>query len=433
MPSEENSEIGEQKKEKKYWPLALLLTLLLLGGGGYYALTGLKDTAHKLGGGSDYDQLSANSSVYEGNAAGKEGDVFGVGEELPGRVKEEASASRLNPSLFRTKDELLADASGRPAQASGSAEQAEAAGDSGDSAAGGGGGGGAAGAAMPGKLQARASFSGGGAAGTRSKGLSAGAEGFKGSGTVVGRADVQKDTAQASARKAAKGGVLESLKGAFRVSFYGARMASNDAAKSWVSRAFDATPEAETAIEYDDDVRSKLDRVNPSSIPGFLRDQDVSVAEAKHLADSEVAAPKFNKEGTEEALKRDDKSQIGKMLADMSGGMLNGLFKGVSGTGSPGDPGDGMNLQSAYGDDPGGMNGLGLGGEDGDQQGISDDDLQNWVDENGFGEECGCTKEAPCCCLPQNGQQDGAGVTDGSSLWAGPDAGDFSSGDTMWV
>ncbi|MDA8131999.1 MAG: hypothetical protein M0011_10900 [Elusimicrobia bacterium] len=424
MPSEENSETVEQKKERKYWPLALLLTLVLLGGGGYYALTGLKDTAHKLGGGSDYDQLSANSSIYEGNAGGKKGDVFGAGEELPGRAKEEASASRLNPSLFRTKDELLADASGRSTQVSGASGQGgDAAADEGGSY-GGSGGGQAPDAAMRGKLQARASFSGG-AGGTNSKGLPAGMAGFKGSGTIVGKAEIQKESAQASANKAARGGVLESLKGAFRVSFYGARLASNDAAKSWVSRAFDASPEAETAIEYDDEVRSKLDRVNPSSIPGFLRDQDVSVAEAKHLADSEVAAPKFNKEGTEEALKRDDKSQIGKMLADMSGGMMNGLFSGIAGTGSPGDPG-------GNGDGPGGLNGLGLGGgEDGEEpQGISDDDLQNWVDENGFGEECGCTKEAPCCCLPN---RDGAGVSDRSSLWAGPDSGDFSSGDTMWV
>ena len=204
-------------------------------------------------------------------------------------------------------------------------------------------------------------------------------------------------------------------------------MASNDAAKSWVSRAFDATPEATTSIEYSEEVRAKLDRVNPSSIPGFLRDQEVSAAEAKHLADSEVATPVFSKGGTEEALKQDDKSQIGKMLADMSGGMMNSLFKGVSGTGSPGDPGAGS------GEDSGGGMGSMSFDYSGDTQGISDDDLQMWVDQNGFGGECGCTQEAPCCCLPNSGQQDGAGTTGGDFLWAGPDGGDFSGGDTMWV
>jgi hypothetical protein len=34
--------------------------------------------------------------------------------------------------------------------------------------------------------------------------------------------------------------------------------------------------------------------------------------------------------------------------------------------------------------------------------------LEEWVTTEGYGAECGCTPEAPCCCLPPNyfdGQQ----------------------------
>ena len=44
---------------------------------------------------------------------------------------------------------------------------------------------------------------------------------------------------------------MNALKSAFKANLYGARLSSQDAAKGWIAKSFDATPEAETSIEYD--------------------------------------------------------------------------------------------------------------------------------------------------------------------------------------
>ena len=49
---EEVEDTAAGKKEKKFWLLSLGLILLLLVGGGFYAVTGMRQAAHKLGGGS---------------------------------------------------------------------------------------------------------------------------------------------------------------------------------------------------------------------------------------------------------------------------------------------------------------------------------------------------------------------------------------------
>jgi hypothetical protein len=79
---EEVEETAAGKKEKKFWLLSLGLILLLLAGGGFYAVTGMRQAAHKLGGGSDYEQLSANSSIYDGGAgAARNADYFPLDED----------------------------------------------------------------------------------------------------------------------------------------------------------------------------------------------------------------------------------------------------------------------------------------------------------------------------------------------------------------
>lgn len=427
--AEDEPATGAEKKERKFWPVALLLMLALLAGGGYYALTGMRQTAHKLGGGSEYDQLAANSSVYEGKAGGyRDLDVFAGGEEGGSQASAQgAEGGRINSALVRTKDELLADARGG-AGASGSAsaqgEEQESPAQDRQSAAPGP----QQSAAMAEKLQARAFLSSGPGA-SRSKGAAAGsAAAFEGAGALAGRASVQRETKAAAPKQAGKGSVMDSLKGAFKASIYGARISSQDSAKSWIARAFDASPEASTAIEYDEKMRAKLDRVNPNSIPQFLRDQDVTADEAKRLADSKVSKPKMDKEGTDEALGKDKDYQKKKMANDFAGSMINGLFAGISGTGEekPGsDPGE---------DDDGGWDTYGLAPDEQkgdfadpeDTQTITDDELQDWVDMNGFGAECGCTQEAPCCCMPNSG----AGTNDGSLIGDFPD---MSGGDTMFA
>jgi hypothetical protein len=392
-----------QKKEKKLWPLALAVTLLVLGGGGFYALTGLKDTAHKLGSGHEYDQLAANSSIYDGKAVSqKQLDVFAGGEggEEAGGGAAAGEAGRLNSALAREKGELVGGSgSGSPAgagwqQGAQDPGAADKAAPQSAQLAG----------SMAQKLQLKSNLSSG-PGGSKSKSAGGSTAGFEGSGTLVGKGSVQRETKDKTPKKAGKGSVLESLKGSFKASLYGARLSSQDSARGWISRAFDATEEASTAIEYDEKVKAKLDRVNPGAIPGFLRDQEVSAAEAKRLADSKVSKPKVDKEGTREALEEDKDYQQKKMAEDFASGMLNGLFAGVSGTGTDNAPPVSPGPQEEEG--PQSLtvtdHSQGYGGfaDPEDTQAVVEDELADWVNTNGYGAECGCTAAAPCCCLPQ--------------------------------
>ena len=372
---EESAETGAEKKERRYWPAALALMLLLLAGGGYYAMTGMRQTAHKLGGGADYDQLSANSSVYEGGAREyRDIDVFAGGEDpAAGAAGEapDAAAGRLNPALARTGKELAREAAlsgavqggtepegeegAGPGQAAGRADQS-------------------GGGSMSDKLRSKAAF-GSKASDAKKPGTPVTVTPFSGRAAAAPKLSRQSDTAAAGQAKAGKGGVLDALKGTFRASYYGARLSSKDAARGWIARTFDATPEADTAIEYDPQMRSELDKINPDSIPKFLREQDISAAEAKTLATADVSKPKLDKEGTYDALKKDKDYQQKKLAGDFAGSMLNGMFAGVSGTGSEDDRGF---TDPEERDD---ITSLGLG---------------EFMDSQGNGEECGCTASAPC-------------------------------------
>lgn len=423
-PEEEETAAG--KKEKKFWLLSLGLILLLLVGGGFYAVTGMRQAAHKLGGGSDYDQLSANSSIYDGGAgAARNGDYFPLDEDAArAQAAAAAGGGRINAALIRTQAELVAAANGkRPGQEISAAANTQEETSSGESAAG------AAPAgqgAMAEKLQARAFLAGGGASSRSSKNSAASAPGgtgaFQGNGTVIGRATAQGETKSSTPKGGSGGSVIEGLKSAFKASFYGSRVSSKDSAKGWIARAFDGTAEATTAIEYDEALRRE-DKMNPDSVTGFLRDQDLSADGAKSLTPSDVAKPKMDKEGTKEALAADKEYQAKKLAKDFSGSMINGLFAGLSGDGPPDDK------AGPGGDEPGDVEGKNFVDPD-DYQEITDDELQDWVDTNGFGGECGCTEAAPCCCLPNSGGDTGAG--DASIIWAGPDYGDFS-GDNAYA
>jgi hypothetical protein len=427
-------EPSEEDKKKKYWWLSLGLILLLLGGGGFFAMTGMRQAAHKLGGGSDYDQLSANSSVYDGTSRGvrNSGDYFPLDEEAARAQTvnggSAAKVDRVNPALIRTKEELVKDASRTAAsQAPASVQAAQEFSSEGAPEASQGGGGQAP---MGEKLKARAFFSAGPAGPGSKAGKNAPPGGmtaaFEGNKTVVGKASEQRETKDAAPKKAGRGSVMESLKGAFQATFYGARLSSQDSAKSWIARTFDGTAESSTAIEYDEKMRNKLDKVNPNAIPGFLRNQDVSVEEAKRLANSDVSKPLIDKDATNEALAGDANYQKKKLAKDFGGSMINGIFGGVSGTGK---------------EEPKVTRG-------GDEEPCTDCDcscgsccddfppeyedyllqleMQEYIAIYGYGEDCGGTPESPACCMSDKP----GGVSDGSDM-----VGDFSdfSGDNAFA
>lgn len=320
MPAEEEN---EERKLKSFWWLPFAFLLLFLAGGGYYALITMRQAAHKLAVGDNYTQLSANSAVYSGAAALRKSDNFFASDE-PAAV-EAASPDKLKPfSVARGIPAPAGDAAGSASSA------AQAWGDNQAAAAG------AAASGAPGSFSARLAARASGfpaGQGTQSSRTSADreVEAFQGGGPAAGKPSVQRETTAASARRGAGGGVLGALKGAFRASLYGARIASNDAAKGWIARSFDASPDSENAIQYDEKVRAGLDRINPNSIPRFLREQDISAAEAKTLAVSDVGKPETDVEGTKEALENDNDYQRKKAAAELARSVINPMFAGMSG------------------------------------------------------------------------------------------------------
>lgn len=78
------------------------------------------------------------------------------------------------------------------------------------------------------------------------------------------------------------------LKSTFKTTIMAARDASNDTARAWTSKAFDYAPDIKQTIEYDEKLRASLDRINPNSIPAFLKDPSLDPESMKSLKVSEV-------------------------------------------------------------------------------------------------------------------------------------------------
>ncbi|MCM2266450.1 MAG: hypothetical protein NDI60_01600 [Elusimicrobiales bacterium] len=432
-PQEEAVGAGE-KGRQNYWWLALSFLFLFLAGGGYYAMTSMKTQAQKLVGGENYSQLSANSSVYSGGAGLKRMDNFFASDELD-PLAAEAVASSTEAAGASGADLKLAAAGG--GMGSGPSAGGTGAGPEQDPGAAKAKPRGSVWDALKSRLSpgASAGLGGQGGAGATKTVATRGLEAYQGGGAGSGKPSVQSETAAAgSPKKGAGGGVLDSLKGVFRASFYGARIASQDSAKGWIARSFDATPEYGTSLQYDEKMRAKLDKVNPNSIPKFLRDQDVSAAEAKTLASAEVGKPKLDAEGTREALKNDKDYQARKAAQEMAGAAMNPLGNLVGGnTGRSG-------VNTARGDtEDAGFQGF---SSPEDEAEIKEIITEQGVKPSGNGEECGCSASAPCCCLAPSAATGNCPMYGpflpndpcGAGFTTGP-VGDFppSNTTTMWV
>ncbi|MFH7882697.1 MAG: hypothetical protein QW140_03195, partial [Candidatus Aenigmatarchaeota archaeon] len=78
------------------------------------------------------------------------------------------------------------------------------------------------------------------------------------------------------------------LKSTFKTTLMAARDASNDTARAWTSKAFDYSPESKQTIEYDEKLRASLDRINPNSIPAFLKDPSLDPDSMKSLKVADI-------------------------------------------------------------------------------------------------------------------------------------------------
>lgn len=392
----------EEKKRGRVTggPFWLLPVAAFLVVGGLIAVVSMRDAAEKLVGRPQAGDLSSGSGLgVAPRGAGLEGrDFFSSEEDLSGDAMASYERHRLE-----VEDRLYEKGSSGKVTAFGQAGAAGAQDGGGEGQAGGRGysGSGAAGGGPAPRLASKLAQAKVGAGQGASK-SSLGAAGASSFGAQSGRPATVTGSGQpdmkGGASRSGAGGVIESLRSAWRGSVMGAREASNDAARSMLARSFDGSPASERlSLQYDENMKKALDVVDPNSIPKFLRDQDLSPDRAAKYAVPEITGAKVNREGTEAALAADKDYQAKKALAAMDKGMLNSMFSGVANTNglAPETPGA---LDAGDGDD-GGMN---LMSDPGDQQWFEDLQNQEWTDMGnmGCGEECGCSCAAPCCCLP---------------------------------
>jgi len=389
---EEAPEETESNGKRNYWWLALSFLFLFLAGGGYYALTSMGKEAQKLAGGDSYNQLSANSAAYSGGSLEKADNYFSSDEEDPlaaSAVTASAAAADKRRALADRRS-MAASGGGTGSGSAGYAAGGEEGGEeelqqAGASHRG----------AFEGKLEARIS----GLGGQRGPGAAKSSSGFNpggeqsagGAGVTAGRPSVQRETAAGAPKKASPGGVLNALKGAFRASLYGARVASKDSARHWMARTFDAAGDVNTSLEYDEKMKASLDRIDPNSIPKFLRDQDIAASDAKSLGVAEVGKPKMDVEGTKEALKNDKEYQAKKMAKDMASAAMNpiGNFVGAN-TARSGTPSD-----EETSEEDRGVTGF---ASPEDEAAFGEITLSEYIESNP-NNDCEC--DGPCCCLPK--------------------------------
>jgi len=106
---------------------------------------------------------------------------------------------------------------------------------------------------------------------------------------------------------------LDMLKSTYKTSLYAARDASNDTARQWIAKAFDGADDIKSSLEYNEKLRSKLDRINPNAIPAFLKDLSLDSEEMRSL--KEASVPSFSKDDEEtEKLKDEIKSEMSDMI-----------------------------------------------------------------------------------------------------------------------
>jgi hypothetical protein len=122
---------------------------------------------------------------------------------------------------------------------------------------------------------------------------------------------------------------LDMLKNTYKTTLYAARDASNDTARQWTAKAFDGAGDIKSSLEYNEKLKSKLDRINPNAIPAFLKDPSLDSEEMKSL--KEASVPGFSKDDEEtEKLKDEMKNEMSDMIKnamkDAAKSALNPMF-----------------------------------------------------------------------------------------------------------
>ncbi|MBU2529798.1 MAG: hypothetical protein KKD35_02060 [Elusimicrobia bacterium] len=378
-------------KKKSLWWLQLSFLFLFLGGGGFYAYVNMNKEAHKLVGGDKYADMS-ESKIYNSKVSDSKRNFFFSSEEED--LSNSNSASKSSPAPFTALEKKELEKGSSKISGMDGDDSVENSKENYSTAQ-------------------RASSSGGNVSNSLKQRLaikkdrvfSGKGTGAKTSGSFLtsSKGEVSiKENEETTDKKgktvaAKKTSVMEVLKQTWKTGIYGARDASRDAAKSWIARTFDNVAPSRYSLEYEENVKKDLDRIAPSSIPGYLRDMDVNKSSAKKLGIKDVGTGELDLEGTKEALDKDVKYQAAKTANDLSGGMVNSMFSGMDfGEGAIG--GDAMDEEDKP--DSEDDNRAMPMSEPEDYPELFEEEMMDFGGGGGCGEECGCTCAAACCCLP---------------------------------
>jgi hypothetical protein len=183
-------------------------------------------------------------------------------------------------------------------------------------------------------------FSGGASNTSLSMNLSASSvSSFKGVGS--GAAKIKNiDTKYSFSKSGEKNSnsALDMLKNTYKTTLYAARDASNDTARQWTAKAFEGAANIKATIQYDEKVRAKLDKINPNSIPRYLKDEEMD-SKYNSLKASNVPLPDIKKD--EKSSDEISKEEMKKAVQDVVNGIIpnsmNAASKDDSSVPSPSD------------------------------------------------------------------------------------------------
>ncbi|NLH39450.1 MAG: hypothetical protein GX445_05240 [Elusimicrobia bacterium] len=122
----------------------------------------------------------------------------------------------------------------------------------------------------------------------------------------------------------------ESLKNSYVASLSGAKDVSNDTARAWTSKAFESVGGMNKNIKYNDNANTALDKIDPNSIPAYLKDQEID-PKYNSLKPSSVPEPGATKD---DQATKDEKQNTEKMAQDMASGAIQSAAGGETGSGT---------------------------------------------------------------------------------------------------
>ncbi len=300
---------------KRYWKAQLLLLLIFLLGFSFIAYFILGKQAYKLVGGDSYSELSRNS--YGEKSIFKKVISYFVSDEALVDEKKSlekpsfenssvASAGKLDSGISSTENS--AQTSGEVSFASRGSSMSS-------------------GARLASSLHSGLASASSGKSKTELSSFSGNSKNLS-----VGTIKADKANFKNGLARQQKPSALEALKGAWKASLYGARLSSQDAAKSWTARAFDSSPEAESSLQYSQKMKSKLDTLNPNAIPKYLKEQNIEMDALSSVNPSEV--PEFDKDNSKKEEEMNASKEMREKLAQqISGGLFNSMYGGQPSSG----------------------------------------------------------------------------------------------------